>query len=63
MNRALLATFVLVSLSSFAETKPRPRVEAIVYEVFHGDAIHRMGRHVREIHVPSRNLAFYVELG
>jgi uncharacterized small protein (DUF1192 family) len=63
MNRALLATLVLVSLSSFSETKPRPRVEGIVYEVFHGDSIHRMGWRVREIHVPSRNLAFYVELG
>ena len=46
------------------EGEARPgRVEGVVYEVFHGDSIHRMGVHVREIHVPSLNLAFYVANG
>ena len=35
----------------------------VAYEVFHGDAIHRMGSHVREIHLPERGIAFYVLAG
>lgn len=43
--------------------KPAPSVEGVIYEVFHRDWIHRMGCHVREVLVPSRNLAFYVSNG
>jgi hypothetical protein len=43
--------------------KPVRHVPGVVYEVFHGEPFRIGGRRVREVHVPSRALAFYVDAG
>lgn len=40
-----------------------PLVKGVVYEVFHGDGLHRMGFYIREIHLPDRGFSFSVVHG
>ena len=59
----LLLALPLVAVADDEPKTPPTHVEAVVYEVFHGDSLHRLGLYVREIHVPSRGFAFYVWQG
>jgi hypothetical protein len=64
---ALLVTVLAGALRPVLAEDEDPQrladVEGVVYEVFHGDSVHRMGFYVREIHVPSRAFAFTIEGG
>jgi len=33
----------------------------VVYEVYHGDVLHRLGCYVREVHLPGRGIAFTID--
>lgn len=58
-----LAVVVPLVLAGEEEPAKPTHVEAVVYEVFHGDTLHRMGHYVREVHVPERGFAFNVAAG
>lgn len=46
------------------EKQAAPRTEkGVVYEVYHGDILHRLGRYVREVYLPGRGIAFTIDGG